>query len=214
MTAHLPRSTASRNGTSPATDPTLPAPSALAPEQLRELAQARARAAKIRRAASIAMFDAWCIAILGGLTLVLSLLDVTALLMGSAMCIIAFVEFRGVRSLRALDPAAPRRLGSNQLAFAGLLITYALWSIYSSITGPDPYATYVGQAPELDEVLDSIREITRNVTMVAYIGLIIVAVVAQGGTALYHFSRARHLRAYIQQTPQWIRQLQQAGVTV
>lgn len=211
VTALPPRPTASRTAGLPA--PAAAAP-ALTPVQLQELAEARTRAARLRRAASYATFDAWCIAILGGLTLVFSLLNVTALLMGGAMCVIAFIEFRGVKKLSALDPAAPRLLGFNQLAFAGLLIAYALWSIYATVTGPDPYAAYVGQAPELDDMLGPIRELTTQVTLAAYIGLIIVATVVQGGTAWYHFSRARHLRAYVQQTPQWIMQLQRAGVTV
>ena len=35
--------------------------------------------------------------------------------------------------------------------------------------------------------------------------------VAQGGTALYYFSREKHIRAYREQTPAWIVEFQQGG---
>ena len=38
--------------------------------------------------------------------------------------------------------------------------------------------------------------------------------VVQGGTALFYLSRLRHLREYVQNTPQWLIQMQRAGVQV
>ena len=34
---------------------------------------------------------------------------------------------------------------------------------------------------------------------------------AQGGTALYYFTREKHIRAYREQTPAWIVEFQQGG---
>jgi len=38
-----------------------------------------------------------------------------------------------------------------------------------------------------------------------------VAIIAQGGTTLYYFTRAKYIRAYRDQTPPWIVEMQRAG---
>ncbi len=81
----------------------------MTPEQLRQLAEARRLAAKIRRAASYAYFDFWGIAVFAGLTLAGSLLSFSwpGFLLGVVMAIVAYVEFHGARDLKLLDESAP-----------------------------------------------------------------------------------------------------------
>jgi mannose/fructose/N-acetylgalactosamine-specific phosphotransferase system component IIC len=46
---------------------------------------------------------------------------------------------------------------------------------------------------------------------ILYSSLIAVAIFAQGGTALYYFSRQKYLQRYVQETPAWILEMQRAG---
>ena len=50
--------------------------------------------------------------------------------------------------------------------------------------------------------------LARMISATVYVGLACVAVLAQGGTALYYFTREKHIRAYREQTPPWIVEMQ------
>jgi len=54
----------------------------------------------------------------------------------------------------------------------------------------------------------STSELNDQLSTVQNTGLIAVALLVQGGTALYYFSRQKHLLRYLQQTPPWIQQMQ------
>jgi hypothetical protein len=47
-----------------------------------------------------------------------------------------------------------------------------------------------------------------------YVAVVAVAVLGPGMLAWYYFSRARHVRHYVERTPRWIVEMQRAGVTV
>ena len=77
--------------------------------QLQELALARTRYARIRRACSIALLDAWGLAIFAGLTMVCGISSPSGLVLGMAMALVAIVEFRESSKLRRLDRDAPEQ---------------------------------------------------------------------------------------------------------
>jgi len=173
--------------------------------------EARQRAKKIRRCIAVANFDGWSVGVFGALTLLLGVFTMTGWLLGGGMLAVAYVELSAVPSLKRLEPSVTKRLGWNQLALSAILLTYALWSLYAAWFGPDPLAETIAAAPETAEMLAPFSSIARLINAAVYIALAGVAIIAQGGTALYYFTRAKYIRAYREQTPAWIVEMQRAG---
>jgi hypothetical protein len=195
--------------------PIPPAPaSGLAPNQVTELIAARDRAAKIRRAASVARFDAWMIAVFAVLTGLTGIFSLSSLLLAAGMAFVAWREFQGVAALRRLDAGALKLLAINQLCLAGILIAYALFQVYVSSTARGEYSAAAGGDAQLTQMLGPIDDLVKLLTLSIYGAIILVAIFVQGGTALYYFSRARYLRAYLSETPTWILDLQRQGVAI
>ena len=184
---------------------------ALSAEHLRQLAAAHAAAGKVRRAVAVARVDGWGVATFGALTLLLGFTSVSAALLGSAMLLIGVIELRAAGRLRQLDPKAPRVLGLNQLALAGVLASYAAWGIYRTLAGPSEYAALVASEPQLGQMLGPVEDLSRLIAICIYGGLIAVAAFAQGGLSLFYFSRTKHVREYLAQTPEWVVSIQRAG---
>ncbi|HEV2292562.1 MAG TPA: hypothetical protein VGR35_01825 [Tepidisphaeraceae bacterium] len=185
--------------------------SPLSAEHLRAMQCAWQRAKKIRRCVIIAQFDGWTIGVFGALTLLFGAFSIWGWLLGGGMLAIAYIELSTVERIKRLQPSAARRLGWNQLAFAALLVTYAGWSLYGALLGPDPLASTIAAAPEAAAMLAPYSSIARTITAAVYVSLAAVAMFAQGGTALYYFTREKYIRAYREQTPGWIVEMQQVG---
>jgi hypothetical protein len=176
----------------------------------RDLAAARIAAKKVRRAVKYATFDAWTIGIFGGLSFVCGLFSgISGVVIGAVMGVIAFVEFKGAARVRQLDPTAAKTLGYNQLAFGALLILYALWSMHS-VPNLSSLSSQLGQnadmvdTPEVDNWM--------HMAWYAMYGTVIaVAVFGMGGTALYYFSREKHIREYVQTAAPWVVEMQRSG---
>lgn len=183
----------------------------LSAEHVRELHDARQRAKRIRRCITVATFDGWAVGVFGALTLLFGVFSVVGWALGGGMCAIAYVELSTTDALKRLDPKASHRLGWNQLALAALLLGYASWSLYGVWFGPDPLASTIAAAPETAAMLAPYSSIARLISAAVYVALAGVAIFAQGGTALYHFTREKHIRAYREQTPGWIVEFQRGG---
>ena len=112
-----------------------------------------------------------------------------------------------------LDPAAPRILALNQVALSALIILYALWRLYQVSTGKGELAAAMAEVND-PAVTEMVGSMARQVMTLLYGGLIAIAIFAQGGLALYYFTRARTLRVYLEQTPDWILQMQKSGVSL
>jgi hypothetical protein len=195
------------------TDVSPPSGPAISPEILRQLKLAQQRGKKIRRAAGMATFNGWTIGVFAALSLVSGIFSLTGFVLGIALAIAAFNEFNGAKLLRRLDLRAPRRLGFNQLGLCGVLIVYSLWSIHSAFAGPSPYASAMPAGGQVAPIVGSIEQLQRTIVLATYVSLIVGSIVFQGSTAWYYFSRARHIRAYVNQTPQWVIELQRADTS-
>lgn len=205
----------------PPTPATTPAPTPvdgfrLTEDQVRAVGDAQKRAQKIRRAISVAKFDAWTVAIFGGLTLSFALLSFSwfGILLGGGMCAIAWVEFRGAKGLRQFDPDATRLLGMNQLVLGGLLIAYALYSLWGVYHDQSPLLNELKSTPEMSNLMVDARGIAETIGLLVYGTLVLVGLFGQGGTALYYFSRRKYIDAYLRETPAWIVDAQRAGLPV
>jgi len=190
------------------------AASPLSPEHLRQLEEARTRAKKVRRCAAVATFDGWSVGVFGALTLLCGMFSVVGWVLGGGMIAIAYVELSTVARVKRLDPSAARTLGWNQIALASLLLGYAGWSLYNAIYGPDPLAATIAAAPETAQMLAGYSSLARMISAAVYVSLALVAIFAQGGTAFYYFTRAKHIRAYREQTPPWIVEIQRSGAAL
>ena len=109
---------------------------------------------------------------------------------------------------KRLDPRGPTVLGFNQLFLASAITLYAAWNIYRCLAHPKAILS------ELDmEALTQFGITEKTVALWAvifYSAVIAATWITQGLTALYYFSRRKHLDAYITSTPQWIHDLQRA----
>lgn len=186
----------------------------MTPEHFRQIADARMAWKRIRRAVGVARFDGWTIGLFGGLTLLFGLTSPSGLAIGVGMLAIAAVELWGAARLSRLDASATRMLGFNQIAIAIMLTAYAAWSLYAAAYGPAATSAMTADEREVASMLGPVDELTRQIQYLIYGILIIVAVFGQGSLALYYFTRARHVRAYLAQTPPWIIEMQKAGVVL
>jgi len=185
-------------------------PPPLTPDQLAQLTAARLAGRKIRRAVSVATFDGWTIAIFAALTFLCGLSSPATILLGLGMAVVSYVELTNAAKLRRVDPSAPRRLAFNQLALASMLILYALWSLHTQSDNKE-LQSLIASEPAAAEMLKSLQPLVQRITVAIYASLIAVAILAQGGTALFYYTRTKHIQAYLAQTPPWILQLQKAG---
>jgi hypothetical protein len=193
------------------TAPIPPAGPALSEEHLRQLTASHAATRKIRRAISVARADGWGVGVFGAMTLIFGITSISGVILGAALCAVAFIELWSAGRLRRLEWKASRVLGFNQLALAGTLIVYASWRIYHEMNGTGDYAAIAASDPQLGQMLAPVEDLTRLITLAIYGGMIAVAVFAQGGLALYYFTREKYVRDYVAQTPEWVLAVQKAG---
>jgi hypothetical protein len=187
----------------------------VSPENLRQLAEARQRAVKIRRAAFVATLDGWSVGLFGALTFLCGLFSWIGLLLGAIMLGVAWVELRGVRRLRRLDSDAATTLGFNQIVLGGALLAYAIYGLWGVFHDRSALLDQlVGSAPELAAMpeMGSLQTLARVIGILIYGTLAAVAIFGQGATAWYYFSRRRHIDAYLRDTPPWIIDAHRAGM--
>ena len=119
-------------------------------------------------------------------------------------------EIRSVRALRRLNPSSIYHLAYNQLVLAAALILYSAISLIQTRHGGgmpseiEQALSQTGSGSDIHDQLSSAAEILYSL-------VIAVAVLVQGSTALYYFSRQKHLQQYLAQTPDWVQQMQREG---
>lgn len=191
---------------------TAPTPTPLTPEQLELVAQATMRSKKLRRAQIVATLDTGFTACCALTTLLCGIFSLTALLLGLALSLTALNGYRGLRLLKRWDLRAPRILALNQLLLAGLVTLYALFCIYDASIHP-PFTATTNTDPELNSLLQPYEHLTTKLVQGFYLAVIVGTLLTQGFTAVYYWSRQKHLRAYLTETPDWILQLQTTLLT-
>ena len=176
----------------------------LSPAHLQELAAADRRAAAIRRAGGVALFNGCAAAIVAGAGLLWaigSLLfgewDVPGLVVSVGLAVTARNEFRG-----------PRLLGWNQLGLMALIVGYCAYQIAVAAFGRNPYADAIAAEPMLTGSLGPLGELYKTLSIGLYGAVAAGAGLLQGLGAAYYFTRRRHVLAYLRETPDWVVQLQ------
>jgi hypothetical protein len=172
------------------------------------LADAKVRFRKVRRAAAVAAFSAWTLAIFAGLTLVGAAFGGwSEIVAGVVLGAFAANEFRGAAMLRRIDPRGARVLGINQLALAAAVVLYAAWSLWSALSGPSPLAAAT-QDPALagalgGGALGDLEGLSRTISTAVYAVLALAGLLGPGLTALYYFTRAGVIHEALRDTPDW-----------
>ena len=195
--------------------PSNPASNPLSYQNMQELAAAKAGGKKVRRAIRVALFDGWTLAFFACLTVLFSIGSLPSMMMGVVLGGIAAIELYGASRLRKLDPIACKILGFNQLALAGLIIAYALSQLVPMMMGHSALPAEVTSDPATAQLLSSsgYGQMINSIYMAYYGGLIAFAICSMGGLSLYYFTRTRHIRSYLQQTQQWIIDMQRQGIS-
>lgn len=196
--------------------PSYPASNPLSQQNMQELAVARAGGKKVRRAIRVALFDGWTLAFFACLTVLFSIGSLPSMMIGVVLGGIAAIELYGASRLRKLDSSACKILGFNQLALAALIIIYALSQLIPMMMGHSALPAEVTSDPATAQLLDSggYTQIINTVYMGYYAILIAIAICSMGGLSLYYFTRIKHIRSYLQQTPPWIIDMQRQGVSI
>ncbi len=192
------------------------APAALTPEQLAEIARAKQRGVKLQRAVRVATTDAWITAIFAVGAILTSCGGIDQLAIGIALAWVAFTSFRGAARLKRFDRSAPGRLAFNQVFLASAIILYAAYELWAISAGKSALlqalagnASYGGLG-DMGQAVDSIRDLIIWALKATYILLMLGTIVGQGLTAMYYRSRLQILEDYLDQTPQWVVDLQKA----
>ena len=211
--------------TDPRQPPPLPraprAPSAapLTGEHLEQLARAKLRGGKVRKACSVATVNGCILVAFAGLSLLTALIgvmfgefDIIGLGMGAGLALLAWNEFRGRAMLRRFELYGCHVLGWNQLSLMAMVIVYAAWMLGEALLGPGPYDEAIARESMLAGPLGSINNLYRIISVLIYGGLIAGTLIFQGLNSLYYFTRRKHVEAYLSETPEWVVQLQRRGV--
>jgi hypothetical protein len=179
-------------------------PGPLSPEHLAQIDAAQRRGRKIRKAARVASFNAWTAALIGGTCLAGGIFDRTSLVLGIAITAVAIIEFQGAAKFRRLDLKAPVVCGLNQLFFLTVIGAYCIWNMLQ----PSSSLTEATGSADADAMLADFAGLESSL-MHGFYGLVLIgSVLMQGLTAVYYFTRARHMRAYLRETPEWVVELQ------
>jgi hypothetical protein len=191
-----------------------PAVTAPSPQHLEQIAAAKKRGKPITRCVSVATGSAWTIALFGALTVVTSIGSLVGMLLGAGMCVLSHFEFKGAREIKRLDAGAPKRLARNQLILGAAILLYSGVSLFSSLTQPSELERELGKEAAGSSMVGSIGEMEKTAYIALYGTMIVAAILGCGGTALYYARRKQYIEAYLRETPQWIIELQKAGMSV
>ncbi len=185
--------------------PSVPPQPVLSYESQQQLQLAKVAYRKVGRTIAVARGDGWTIGFFGGLSFLVgvAMVDFVGIILGMLLCAVAWNELGGAADLKKLDPLACARLGRNQLYLCGMLAAYFLWNIG---------ATFFGHG-DLPAELQVDPIMIRNLTIGAYGVLLLV--VCGGALAMryYYYSRQKFVDAYLTTTPEWIIDMQKAGMT-
>jgi hypothetical protein len=169
-------------------------------EQQAALQEAAARLKVVLRPARIARVNGWTVGVFGALSVLWGLVSGGGgIFVGLALIAIAWNEMRGVKRLSALDPEGARILGWNQLVLGALIGAYCAFTIWHAHLSPDP------SMQELEDLGGVPAGLIAQLTTLLYGGVAVVVGIVQLLLARYHFRAAARIRAFVSETPEWVR---------
>ncbi len=189
-------------------------PSPLSDAHLDQIRLASKRARPIEKAVRYAHFSGWATLLAGMLSLPFAIGNTPMLIFTITLAGIGTRELTLKRSLKALKPWALRKLAINQLVLGSTLIIYAILMLVAtpkqtmieSAMASDPM---MQNTPELTGMMDDLIVFEQMATALIYVGMIVLAILFQGGTALYYIRKSAKLKKFHKHTPEWVIQVYQ-----
>jgi hypothetical protein len=182
----------------------------LSDEQMKRIIDSGERAKPIRKAARFASGNGWLTLLAGFSTIPFALGNTPLLIFAVLLGAIGTRELTLRRRLLRFVPKTTRKLALNQLMLGALLSAYAVWMMIKSATSEGMIASKLSSdpmlqsAPELSGALDGLAELERLAMVGIYLLMIVVAIVVQGGSALYYIIKGRALARFCARTPKWV----------
>jgi hypothetical protein len=108
-------------------------------------------------------------------------------------------------------------LGWNQIGLLAMIVGYCLWMLYSSSNDASRVSAELKAYADVDAALGAaggFEALFKQVVLILYGGVIALSAVFQGGTALYYFTRRRHVEDFVAETPAWVRDVQSGTLPV
>lgn len=161
----------------------------------------------VERAAGYAKFSGWTTLLAGACSLPFALSSFPMVIFCVSLAGIGTRELTLRRRLLALETTAPRKLSINQAVLGATLIAYGLYmllapsdSMMQTAIDSDPM---LQSTPELAGMVDDLANLEKLAKAMMYAGLIVIAVLAQGSTAIYYGCKTKALKRLHKQSPQW-----------
>ena len=189
-----------------------PSGASLSEDDFALVREATIRRKAIRKAAKVAKGSATTTLIIGALAVPFVLLSfsLSGLMITAGLLVVGTIERRGHRMLLAADPAAPKLLARNQLAFLGLITIYCIWQILTAgaVEAVSPeFRAQLGSLPSYENMVNDIERLWPLVLRGIYALVIVLSIAFQGTLAYYYHSRSRHIQAYLSETPDWVKRM-------
>lgn len=188
----------------------------LSQEQMAQIGEARMNASQILRAAQIAHREFVGLVLMGVLTAMFACyggISISSLIMGLWMIVGGVIEHLGEQRIRRLDPNVFTTLSRNQLLLGIMFVVISGWWMLTIAMGSDKdLAATSGTLNNLGIAAKQMMPMVKLMLYGAYASVGIFGIVWQGYLAWYYRRRHWQLMQYIQETPQWIIDMQQSGI--
>src|SRR5262249_54379049 len=144
------------------------------PEHLAQLAAAKTRGVKIRRAYLTAMTSGITLGIFAALTFIFCLVDfsIVGTAIGIGMAVVTWFEFKGADEIKRLDPTAPRRLAINQSILGAMIFGYALYMLLAGSDMSSELRSAVGSDLQTDPMFKDVNNLMTLIPRLLYGSLI------------------------------------------
>jgi hypothetical protein len=188
----------------------------LSQEQMAQIGEARMNASQILRAAQIAHREFVGLVLMGVLTAMFACyggISISSLIMGLWMIVGGVIEHLGEQRIRRLDPNVFTTLSRNQLFLGIMFVVISGWWMLTIAMGSDKdLAATSGTLNNLGIAAKQMMPMVKLLLYGAYASVGVFGIVWQGYLAWYYSRRQWQLMQYIQETPQWIIDMQQSGI--
>ena len=194
-----------------ATPPPVPADAVESDAPLSEadyllIREATERRAAIRKAAARARRSASITLVLGivAVPFVVMWFSWSGAMITVGLLVVGSVEQWGSRLMLAADPAAPKILARNQLAFIGVITIYCVWQMLAF----SPEAReQLDLLPSMKDFVADLDRLTPLLMYGFYSLIILLSLFFQGRLAHYYHTRTPHIRTYHTDTPDWVKRM-------
>jgi len=158
----------------------------------------------LARAAAVARNNALGYVAFGALTLLLSAprLDLPGIAIGAVLTGVGVAQLRTAPRLRRADPAAPGMLARNEAVLLVAIVIYCVLQLTVLRTSSAALGDQLADAGDVGVELDALLDSVNAAVYCIFLG---VALVYQGGLALYFKRRRPALERYLAETPDWAR---------